>query len=229
MSTRKPHTAKLSPPPADAPAAVDASHNIWLAGLGAFAKAQAEGGKAFEALVRDGLAMQQKTQTLAQERLADATQRMGELTARARDGKETVVSYNATTFYDRDRKLQGVRPGAPNPFVLGQATVQRALTVIEECALATQAAWRAGREAPATAGPVVNAFFGPVLPGVPVTLSDVSTLDQGPGHARARVHLLIRGAPTHVDVAAKLIEGRYWRIEDIVYANGASLLNPQRR
>ena len=31
-----------------------------------------------------------------------------ELTAHARDGKETVVSYNATTFYDRDRKLQGV-------------------------------------------------------------------------------------------------------------------------
>ena len=31
-----------------------------------------------------------------------------ELTARTRDGKETVVSYNATTFYDRDRRLQGV-------------------------------------------------------------------------------------------------------------------------
>ncbi len=31
-----------------------------------------------------------------------------ELTARARDGRETVVSYNATTFHDRDRKLQGV-------------------------------------------------------------------------------------------------------------------------
>ncbi|WP_198674868.1 PAS domain S-box protein [Rhodoferax ferrireducens] len=31
-----------------------------------------------------------------------------ELTARARDGKETVVSYNATTFYDRERRLQGV-------------------------------------------------------------------------------------------------------------------------
>ena len=31
-----------------------------------------------------------------------------ELTACARDGKQTVVSYNATTFYDRDRKLQGV-------------------------------------------------------------------------------------------------------------------------
>ena len=31
-----------------------------------------------------------------------------ELTAHTRDGKETVVSYNATTFHDRDRKLQGV-------------------------------------------------------------------------------------------------------------------------
>ena len=28
--------------------------------------------------------------------------------ARARDGRKTVVSYNSTTFYDRDRKLQGV-------------------------------------------------------------------------------------------------------------------------
>src|SRR5580704_13691936 len=31
-----------------------------------------------------------------------------ELTARARDGQLTVVSYNATTFHDRDRSLQGV-------------------------------------------------------------------------------------------------------------------------
>ncbi len=31
-----------------------------------------------------------------------------ELTVRARDGKETLVSCNATTFHDRDRKLQGV-------------------------------------------------------------------------------------------------------------------------
>jgi PAS domain S-box-containing protein len=33
-----------------------------------------------------------------------------ELTASARDGKETVWSYNATTFYDRDRRLQGCSP-----------------------------------------------------------------------------------------------------------------------
>ncbi len=31
-----------------------------------------------------------------------------ELTASSRDGKDTVVSFNATTFYDRNRRLQGV-------------------------------------------------------------------------------------------------------------------------
>src|SRR5258707_1443926 len=37
-----------------------------------------------------------------------------ELTACARDGNKTVVSYNATTFYDRDRTLQGVFAAAPD-------------------------------------------------------------------------------------------------------------------
>jgi PAS domain S-box-containing protein len=43
------------------------------------------------------------TQALRGSRVTDY-----ELTARARDGKQTVVSYNATTFHDRERKLQGV-------------------------------------------------------------------------------------------------------------------------
>lgn len=40
--------------------------------------------------------------------LSEKTVTNYELTARARDGKETMVSYNAATFYDRDRRLQGV-------------------------------------------------------------------------------------------------------------------------
>ena len=31
-----------------------------------------------------------------------------ELTAHGKEGRQTVVSYNATTFYDRENKLQGV-------------------------------------------------------------------------------------------------------------------------
>src|SRR5437588_375441 len=48
-----------------------------------------------------------------------------ELIACARDGKKTVVSYNATTFYDRDRKLQGVFAAARD--VTERKRVERAL------------------------------------------------------------------------------------------------------
>ena len=47
-----------------------------------------------------------------------------ELTARARDGKATVVSYNATTFYDRDRRLQGVFAAARDITERKQAEAQ---------------------------------------------------------------------------------------------------------
>jgi diguanylate cyclase (GGDEF)-like protein/PAS domain S-box-containing protein len=47
-----------------------------------------------------------------------------ELTARDRDGKETVVSYNATTFYDRDRRLQGVFAAARDITERKQAEAQ---------------------------------------------------------------------------------------------------------
>ncbi|MBS0610964.1 MAG: phasin family protein [Comamonadaceae bacterium] len=57
----------------------ESAQQIWLAGLGAFAKAQEEGGKVFEALVREGLALQRRTQSAAEEHLGEAAQRMGHL------------------------------------------------------------------------------------------------------------------------------------------------------
>lgn len=57
----------------------ESAQQIWLAGLGAFAKAQAEGGKVFEALVREGMALQRKTQDTAQEHWGEAAQRMGQM------------------------------------------------------------------------------------------------------------------------------------------------------
>jgi len=57
----------------------DSAQQIWLAGLGAFSKAQAEGGKAFETLVKEGLSIQRKTQSVAEERINEATQRMSSM------------------------------------------------------------------------------------------------------------------------------------------------------
>jgi poly(hydroxyalkanoate) granule-associated protein len=50
----------------------DSATNIWLAGLGAFAKAQEEGGKLFEALVKEGEAVQKRASKSAQEAITDA-------------------------------------------------------------------------------------------------------------------------------------------------------------
>ena len=63
-----------TPPGADA--VRDSAHQIWLAGLGAFSKAQAEGGKVFEALMKEGAALQKKTQGLAEERISAVTSKM---------------------------------------------------------------------------------------------------------------------------------------------------------
>lgn len=54
----------------------DSAQQIWLAGMGAFSKAQEEGGKVFEALVKEGLNLQKKTQGLAEEKISEVTGRM---------------------------------------------------------------------------------------------------------------------------------------------------------
>ena len=51
----------------------ESAQQIWLAGMGAFAKAQEEGGKVFEALVKEGVGLQKKTQGLAEDRLSAVT------------------------------------------------------------------------------------------------------------------------------------------------------------
>ena len=71
----------------------DSAQQIWLAGLGAFAKAQEEGGKVFEALVKEGLSIQRKTQSAAEEKITEATSKMA---AMAND-----ISSKATGQWDK--------------------------------------------------------------------------------------------------------------------------------
>ncbi|MDB5895343.1 MAG: hypothetical protein JWQ88_2874 [Rhodoferax sp.] len=60
----------------------DSAQQIWLAGLGAFAKAQEEGSKVFETLVKEGLGMQRKTQAAATEATSKMANMAGGLGAR---------------------------------------------------------------------------------------------------------------------------------------------------
>jgi poly(hydroxyalkanoate) granule-associated protein len=75
----------------------DSAQQIWLAGLGAFAKAQQEGGKVFESLVKEGMTMQRRTQAAAEEKFAEATNRMASVASE--------ISAKATGQWD---KLEGI-------------------------------------------------------------------------------------------------------------------------
>ena len=48
----------------------DSANQIWLAGLGAFSKTQEEGNKVFDALVKEGEAIQKKTREAADKKIS---------------------------------------------------------------------------------------------------------------------------------------------------------------
>ena len=57
----------------------DSAQQIWQAGLGAFTKAQTEGTKAIEALIKEGVSMQRKTQSVAEEKISEASSKMSSM------------------------------------------------------------------------------------------------------------------------------------------------------
>jgi poly(hydroxyalkanoate) granule-associated protein len=79
MSTKSPRRKAPAKTTAAGSPVRESAQQIWLAGLGAFNKAQEEGSKMFDALVQEGLAMQRKAQTTAQEKLSEAGQKMSRI------------------------------------------------------------------------------------------------------------------------------------------------------
>jgi poly(hydroxyalkanoate) granule-associated protein len=102
-----------TPASADTSGAPASTHPIWLAGLGAMAKAQEQGSKAIEALVNDGLAFQRKSQAEAQQRLHEATER---LTHMASDfGQQASVRVDRLEHLFEDRVAKALqRLGIPS-------------------------------------------------------------------------------------------------------------------
>ena len=49
------------------------AHQIWQAGLGAFAKAQEEGGRVFSKLVEEGTNLQRRTRSMAEDKVSEVT------------------------------------------------------------------------------------------------------------------------------------------------------------
>jgi poly(hydroxyalkanoate) granule-associated protein len=75
----------------------DSAQQIWLAGVGAFAKAQQEGNKVFEALVREGNSIQKRTMRVTEDKVNEVTSKIGKIAGR--------VQHQTTSTWD---KLEGV-------------------------------------------------------------------------------------------------------------------------
>ena len=91
----------------------DSAQQIWLAGMGAFSRAQAEGTKVFEALVKDGAALQKKTQSDVEEKLGSVT---GKMTSMANDVQAKAGQHwdkLESIFEERTAKALG-RLGVPS-------------------------------------------------------------------------------------------------------------------
>ncbi|HWI84518.1 phasin family protein [Ramlibacter sp.] len=82
------------------------AQQIWLAGLATFARARQEGSKMFETLVKEGAALQRKTQGVAGERMAEATSRLSSMA--------TDFSAKAAGLFDERVARTLERLGAPS-------------------------------------------------------------------------------------------------------------------
>jgi poly(hydroxyalkanoate) granule-associated protein len=118
------------------------AQQIWLAGMGAFARAQAEGGKVFEALVKEGATLQKKTQAVAEDRFGDVGQQVtrlaGEVQAKAGQQWDRLESL----FEERTAKALG-HLGVPSAAEVQALGARLDALSLEVTRLATLAASRA--------------------------------------------------------------------------------------
>lgn len=64
------------------------AHQIWLAGLGAFARAEREGSKLFEALVKEGEKAEARSKKTAEKKAAEAQEMVEEAQDKAKELKD---------------------------------------------------------------------------------------------------------------------------------------------
>lgn len=97
----------------------DSAQQIWLAGLGAFAKAQGQGGNVFENLVGQGLHLQKKTQGMAEEAMGAVAHRM---TAMAQEvGGRANASWDKLESIFEQRTAKAMRSmGMPSAAALNE-------------------------------------------------------------------------------------------------------------
>jgi poly(hydroxyalkanoate) granule-associated protein len=90
----------------------DSAQQIWLAGLGAFSKAQGEGNKVFDTLMKEGLNIHRKTQSAAEEKLGGVAGRVSAMAGQVGSQANAQWDKLESIFEERTARALG-RLGVP--------------------------------------------------------------------------------------------------------------------
>jgi poly(hydroxyalkanoate) granule-associated protein len=106
-----------------ASAVKESAQQIWLAGLGAFSKAQEEGHKVFEALVKEGVSLQNKTKRVAQDSVSEVSEKMNKVASEFASQATGTWDKLETVFEDRVARALN-RLGVPSKREIEALTAQ---------------------------------------------------------------------------------------------------------
>jgi len=99
----------------------DSAQQIWLAGLGAYAKAQEEGQKVFDALVKEGSSIQKRTMRITEDKVNEVTHTVGKFAGGLQKQANGTWDKLETVFEERvERAL--TRLGVPTNKEIGELT-----------------------------------------------------------------------------------------------------------
>ena len=141
------------------------AHQIWQAGLGAFAKAQEEGGKVFAKLVKEGTDLQKRTQKLAEDKVSGVT----DTVTKTAD----YVSKQATGSWDKLEQVfeDRVSRSLTSLGVPSKKDIQALTKRVEELSKAVAA--QSGKKPAAKAAPKAAAKAAPKAAAKPAAKSTV--------------------------------------------------------
>ena len=137
----------------------DSAQQIWSAGLGAFSKAQGEGSKVFEALVKEGMNAQKRTQAVAEEKFVAMAGKVSDLAGdvSSKAGKQ----WDKMEAIVEDRIAHALkRLGVPSTKDLD--ALNRRIDALSKGAKPAQKPVAAPKPAPKAVKPVAKAVTKPV-------------------------------------------------------------------
>ena len=108
----------------------DSAQQIWLAGLGAFSKAQEEGVKVFDALVQEGKGLEERTRKMTREQMGNVSEKMGNVTeqvnkAAAQASAKTNAAWDKLEQVFEDRVARSLKSlGVPTDSVVTSLSKQ---------------------------------------------------------------------------------------------------------